>query len=393
MLFSELLLLTDTRYYPRILYIDIDIHHGDGVELAFYQSNRVMTLSFHKYTGDFFPGTGKLDDNGMGQGKHFALNVPLLDGITDDMYLTVFKTVVEDTVTAFRPSAIVLQCGADSLGCDRLGAFNLSIWAHGECVDFVRRCNVPLLVLGGGGYTIKNVSRCWTYETSVLVGADVSDELPRTVYDSFFRDSKWKLHPELTGKVENQNSSASLQRIMAAVRSKLRYLQGAPSVEMQELPPDLAKWLEQETGEQDRLQDRAADGRNDRTMARNEFYEGDKDNDQDDLPAVRRKVSGRGRGRGRGRARATVTKAREDGDEDSEPVTPKPRGRPRGRGRGRGRGRAKATVTVEEREQATSKDASPDDEPSAAPSVEQSVEPASTTEPVSKGAPMDVDVE
>jgi histone deacetylase HOS2 len=80
-----------------------------------------MTVSIHKYTGDFFPGTGKLDNNGAGLGKHFSLNVPLQDGIDDDMYLTIFKTVIEDTTTAFRPTAIVLQCGADSLGCDRLG--------------------------------------------------------------------------------------------------------------------------------------------------------------------------------------------------------------------------------------------------------------------------------
>jgi hypothetical protein len=388
------------RYYPRVLYIDIDIHHGDGVELAFYQSNRVMTLSFHKYTGDFFPGTGKLNDNGMGQGKHFALNVPLLDGITDEMYLTVFKTVVEDTVTAFRPSAIVLQCGADSLGCDRIGAFNLSIWAHGECVDFVRRTNVPLLVLGGGGYTIKNVSRCWTYETSVLVGADVPDELPRTVYDGFFRDSRWKLHPELTGKVENQNSSASLQRIMGAVRSKLRYLQGAPSVGMRELPPDLARWLEAETGEQDRLQDRAVEGRADRAFARNEFFDGDRDNDQDD-GTLRRRGSTRGRGRGRGRGRATAAKPREpreDGDEDSEPTpAPRARGRPRGRGRGRGRGRAKAIAAAAERDQLASKEVTPEEEPMEDASMDQSAAPpneagAGEAAP-SQGAPMDVDVE
>ena len=205
-----------------------------------------MTVSFHKYTGDFFPGTGKLDDNGSGLGKHFCLNVPLQDGIDDEMYLTIFKTVIDDTVTSFRPTSIVLQCGADSLGCDRLGAFNLSIAAHGECVDFVRKFNVPLLILGGGGYTIKNVSRCWTYETAILVGATVPDELPTTVYDSFFRDSQWKLHPPLTGKVENQNSPASLQRITISIRNKLRYLQGAPSVAMQEIPPDLEGLLADE---------------------------------------------------------------------------------------------------------------------------------------------------
>ncbi|KAG1768988.1 hypothetical protein EDD22DRAFT_771656 [Suillus occidentalis] len=317
------------RYHPRVLYIDIDIHHGDGVELAFYHSNRVMTVSFHKYTGDFFPGTGKLDDNGASLGKHFCLNVPLQDGIDDDMYLTIFKTVIEDTVTAFRPTSIVLQCGADSLGCDRLGAFNLSIAAHGECVNFVRKFNVPLLVLGGGGYTIKNVSRCWTYETAVLVGATIPDELPATVYDPFFRDSQWKLHPPLTGRVENQNSPASLQRITISIRNKLRYLQGAPSVAMQEIPPDLEGWLADEERKQEEIDEErgtafAGERRSDRSMARNEFFEGDNDVDQDEGPvSVKRTVSSRKprapgkRARGKARGRPSAS-AKEDGEEMEE---------------------------------------------------------------------------
>ncbi|TRM63186.1 hypothetical protein BD626DRAFT_557650 [Schizophyllum amplum] len=234
------------RYYPRVLYIDIDIHHGDGVELAFYHTNRVMTLSFHKYTGDFFPGTGKLDDNGIGLGKHFALNVPLKDGIDDKMYLELFTNIVSEVRDKFQPSAIVLQCGADSLGCDRLGAFNLSIKAHGDCVAYVRAFGLPLLVLGGGGYTVKNVSRCWAYETAVLAGASVPDALPRTPYDAFFADSGYTLHPPLTGRVDNLNTPASLKKIVGAVRNKLRYLEGAPSVQMQEMPPDLQGLLASE---------------------------------------------------------------------------------------------------------------------------------------------------
>jgi hypothetical protein len=391
------------------LYIDIDIHHGDGVEQAFYQTNRVMTLSFHKYTGDFFPGTGKLHDNGMGVGKHFALNVPLLDGITDDLYVNLFKQVVEATVTAFRPAAIVLQCGADSLGCDRLGAFNLSIKAHAACVDHVRAYAVPLLVLGGGGYTIRNVSRCWTYETAVLVGAALPDELPRTVYDHFFRESAYKLHPPLTGRVDNQNSRASVQRTADACVAKLRYLQGAPSVEMQELPPDLAGWLDVETGERDRTADAAPDRRAaDRTVLRNEYFSGENDVDQDDVVPVAR---GRGRGRGgarraRGRPRgsgrgASTAVAREDGEEDaSDAPTPakRPRGRPRGRGRGRGRGRAKSSVMVDDRDDLPSKEASPEPEAIAEGSAhpgQPGVQPMGdvSSHTPSKGAPMDVDVE
>lgn len=147
------------RVHPRVLYIDIDIHHGDGVQEAFYQSNRVLTVSFHKYAGDFFPGTGAVDEIGNGLGKYFSLNVPLQDGIDDESYLALFKAVMEPTITTFRPSSIVLQCGADSLGCDRLGAFNLSIAAHGECVRFIKSFDLPMLVVGGGGYTIRWVLR------------------------------------------------------------------------------------------------------------------------------------------------------------------------------------------------------------------------------------------
>ena len=288
-----------------MLYIDIDIHHGDGVELAFYHSNRVMTVSFHKYTGDFFPGTGKLDDNGAGLGKYFCLNVPLQDGIDDDMYLTVFKTVIGDTVTHFQPTSIVLQCGADSLGLDRLGAFNLSIAAHGECVNYVRTFGVPLLVVGGGGYTVKNVSRCWAYETAVLVGADIPDTLPATIYDAYFADSGWKLHPPLTGKVDNLNSPAGLQRITVSIREKLRYLGGAPSVAMREIPPGLEEWLAAEDAAAEAEQEAEADispsasvgisARPSRKRAaQNEFYAGDDDVDGDD------DVEGHGAGAGDG---------------------------------------------------------------------------------------------
>ncbi|EJU05903.1 histone deacetylase [Dacryopinax primogenitus] len=233
------------RKYARVLYIDIDIHHGDGVEEAFYNTNRVLTVSFHKYNGEFFPGTGKLDDNGSGLGKHFALNVPLKDGIDDESYVTMFRAVMEPVIATFRPSAIVLQCGADSLGCDRLGAFNLSIKAHGECVRFVKSFHLPLLVLGGGGYTVSNVARCWTYETSVLLGVQLPNQLPSTKYDRYFLNDR-RLHPPLVRNVENQNTRQSLEKIRISVREKLRYMDGAPSVQMQVLPPDLTRWLEDE---------------------------------------------------------------------------------------------------------------------------------------------------
>ncbi|RSH94391.1 histone deacetylase [Saitozyma podzolica] len=233
------------RYHPRVLYIDIDIHHGDGVQEAFYLSNRVLTVSFHKYAADFFPGTGNLSEIGSDLGKYFSLNVPLQDGIDDESYISLFKAIMEPTITTFRPSSIVLQCGADSLGCDRLGTFNLSIAAHGECVRFIKSFGLPLLVLGGGGYRQSSVARCWTYETGVLAGVTLPDELPSNNYYQFFAPD-YHLHPPLTGQIQNLNTRQSLERIRVTIREKLRYLNGAPSVQMQEIPPDLGGWLADE---------------------------------------------------------------------------------------------------------------------------------------------------
>jgi histone deacetylase 1/2 len=80
------------RTYPRVLYIDIDCHHGDGVEEAFYTTDRVMTCSFHKF-GEYFPGTGTQEDRGRGKGMGYAINVPLKDGLNDDSFRSIYEPV------------------------------------------------------------------------------------------------------------------------------------------------------------------------------------------------------------------------------------------------------------------------------------------------------------
>jgi histone deacetylase 1/2 len=150
------------------------VHHGDGVEEAFYTSDRVMTVSFHKH-GEFFPGTGDVRDVGYGRGRYYAVNVPLKDGIDDESYQSVFEPIIGHIMEWYRPGAVVLQCGADSLAGDRLGCFNLSHRGHSRCVEYVKRFGLPLLMLGGGGDTIRNVSRCWAYETALLLDKRLAD--------------------------------------------------------------------------------------------------------------------------------------------------------------------------------------------------------------------------
>lgn len=169
------------RFHQRVLYIDIDVHHGDGVEEAFYTTDRVMTVSFHKY-GEYFPGTGELRDIGVGNGKYYAVNIPLRDGIDNVSYKSIFEPVIKAVMDWYQPGAVVLQCGGDSLSGDRLGCFNLSMQGHANCVHFVKGFGLPVLVLGGGGYTMRNVARTWAYETGILVGQKIGPDLPYNEY-------------------------------------------------------------------------------------------------------------------------------------------------------------------------------------------------------------------
>ena len=246
------------KYHPRVLYIDIDIHHGDGVEEAFYTTDRVMTVSFHKF-GDFFPGTGDIRDVGVKSGKYYSVNVPLQEGVGDRAYEMVFKPVIEKIMEMYRPTAIVLQCGADSLTGDRLGCFNLTLEGHASCVAYMKSFNIPMLVLGGGGYTVRNVARCWTYETSVLLNESISNNIP---YNDFFEyyAPDFKLHLTPSTSQENHNKPEHLQAITTRILQNLRNLQGAPSVQMHPVPPDwsLANSVTTESLEDSKPNDRHA---------------------------------------------------------------------------------------------------------------------------------------
>jgi histone deacetylase 1/2 len=222
--------------FQRVLYIDIDIHHGDGVEEAFWTTERVMTVSFHKF-GDYFPGTGDVRDIGVGKGKYYSLNVPLDAGIDDDSYQNLFKPIMKKVMEVYQPGAIVLQCGADSLSGDRLGCFNLSVKGHAECVRFMRSYNLPMLLVGGGGYTIRNVARCWCYETAVAVGEDLDDKLPHHEYYEYFGPD-YNLHVA-PSNMENQNNKIVLENMRNKVLENLSKLQHAPSVQFSERPPEI----------------------------------------------------------------------------------------------------------------------------------------------------------
>ena len=91
-------------------------------------------------------------------------------GISDQAFFDLFKDVMQGVMAKYRPHALVVQLGADSLCHDKLCQFNLSLRGHGNCLKYMLNYGLPTIMLGGGGYTIENVSRCWAYETAIAVG-------------------------------------------------------------------------------------------------------------------------------------------------------------------------------------------------------------------------------
>ncbi|GIQ82019.1 histone deacetylase superfamily protein [Kipferlia bialata] len=139
-----------------------------------------------------------------------------------------FKPILQSCIDHYRPSAIVMQCGADSLANDRLGSFNLTLNGHGDCVQTVASYGLPTLFLGGGGYTPRNVSKCWTYETALLAGTQLSEEIPYNGFYEFFG-------PDYTLSVlpsncQNMNTDRQIEDKVRMVTERLRSLPNAPGV-------------------------------------------------------------------------------------------------------------------------------------------------------------------
>ncbi|KQJ99706.1 histone deacetylase 19 [Brachypodium distachyon] len=222
--------------FRRVLYVDIDVHHGDGVEHRFRREPRVMTVSFHRYDGVFFPTTGEAADVGQGEGLYHALNVPMKAGMDDEGYLNVlFRPIMARVMEVFAPDAVVLQCGADSLSGDAIGGFHLSVKGHAACVAFLRSFNVPLLLLGGGGYTINHVASCWCYETAVAVGKEkeIPDDIPYHGYEHYYKDQGYKLHYAVDKK-NGRKDVSGLEKIKQDALKNLSMLRPPPTLLLQE---------------------------------------------------------------------------------------------------------------------------------------------------------------
>lgn len=167
----------------RIAYVDLDVHHGDGVQQIFYSDPRVLTASIHEFDFGFFPGTGDRDETGIGAGEGTAVNVPLPGGIGDERWLEGLRTEILPRVRDFAPQLLVTQLGADTHFTDPLATLRLTTRAYREAASELHRlahevCGGRWLATGGGGYSLTAVPRAWTIYFAEMCGSDLPDELP-----------------------------------------------------------------------------------------------------------------------------------------------------------------------------------------------------------------------
>ncbi len=156
----------------KVLYLDIDAHHGDGVQDAFYGRNDVMTISFHESGRTLFPGTGFEDEIGQGDGTGYCVNVPFPPGIYDEAYLDAFDQIAVPLIGVFDPDVIVLELGMDALSDDPLTHMELTNNTYAAVVEHVVNTGKNVLAVGGGGYHLANTARGWALCWSVLSGAE-----------------------------------------------------------------------------------------------------------------------------------------------------------------------------------------------------------------------------
>ncbi len=161
-----------TEQGKKVLYLDVDVHCGDGVTAFFYQRSDVMTITLHQNPRTLFPGTGFENEIGKGKGKGYCVNIPLPIGTYDEAYMLAIKEVVLPLIGAFKPDVFVFELGADALAGDPLANLRLTNNVYSEIIHHLLTFKKPILMTGGGGYNVPNTVRAWALAWSALCGAD-----------------------------------------------------------------------------------------------------------------------------------------------------------------------------------------------------------------------------
>jgi len=211
--------LIDQGY--RVAYVDLDVHHGDGVQAAFYDTDQVLTIDLHESGLFRFPGTGFETEIGEGKGKGYSVNLPFLAGADDEIFLYGFSEVVPPLLKAYKPDFVVTQLGVDSFHDDPLATMQLTTNGFSKVVNRIKELAPRWIALGGGGYNLSNVARAWTLAWAIMNDVPLPQELPAPALSLLqgvgYRE-KTLQDPEIRTKAEDRD------KILKALDKSLKYL-------------------------------------------------------------------------------------------------------------------------------------------------------------------------
>jgi acetoin utilization protein AcuC len=213
----------------RTAYLDIDAHHGDAVQEAYYDSKEVLTISMHETGKTLFPWGGFERDIGSGNGMGYNINLPLETGTDDEIFLALFERVVMDALTLFRPDVVVAQVGTDMLATDPLTHLRLSNNGYIEAVQMLHASFPRIVALGGGGYNLHDVARGWTLVWAELSGQEFGEPYGGALGGVFLGDSSLEGSDlrdmrSYTSGPEKENLRSHVKRLTDHYRDNLRPL-------------------------------------------------------------------------------------------------------------------------------------------------------------------------
>ena len=214
----------------KVLYLDVDVHFGDGVAHAFYDRCDVMTLSFHQDPRTLFPGTGFVEEIGNGRGKGYCVNVPLPAGTYDEAYLRTFEVIFAPLADAFGPDVFVVQLGVDALAGDPLANLQLTNNVYVEIISRLLGYGKPILMTGGGGYNVENTVRAWALAWTVLTGTHCDHDASAAIGGVMLESTDWQggLRDRVLAVSSEQRQSVepAVEAVVEAVKANIFPIHG-----------------------------------------------------------------------------------------------------------------------------------------------------------------------
>ena len=206
----------------RVAYIDIDAHHGDGVQEMFYRTNQVLKISLHESGLYLFPGSGFEREMGVGEGAGYSVNIPLLPQADDDIFWYAFHEIVPPLLDCFKPDVLVTQLGVDTFEADPLTTLSMTTQGYSQVIQELKRLSPGKWVaFGGGGYDVLQVPRAWTLAWAIMNEIELPDKLPDQYcalihhlgsHDGYLRDKPY------------QTSNTIKRRILKELEKTLAYI-------------------------------------------------------------------------------------------------------------------------------------------------------------------------